>query len=107
MPEIEVSAGFSVGQVVHHLKFDYRGVIVDIDPQFEGSDEWYEDVALSRPPRDRPWYHVLVDGSDRMTYVAERHLESIDNPGPVHHPAVEDYFVRFENGVYQPRGGLN
>ncbi|MGE4649601.1 MAG: heat shock protein HspQ, partial [Myxococcota bacterium] len=46
---------FSVGYVVEHRLFDYRGVIFDVDAHFEGSDEWYEQVARSRPPRDRPW----------------------------------------------------
>ena len=71
-------ARFHVGQVVHHLRFDYRGVVVDADATFQGSDQWYEQVARSRPPRDAPWYHVLVDGQQHSTYVAERHLEADD-----------------------------
>ncbi|MGI9303895.1 MAG: heat shock protein HspQ, partial [Gammaproteobacteria bacterium] len=51
-------AAFSVGQIVHHKLFDYRGVIYDVDPHFQGTDEWYEEVAKSRPPRNKPWYHV-------------------------------------------------
>lgn len=46
-----VNAKFSVGQLIHHKKFDYRGVIVDVDPQFQGTEEWYEQVAKSRPDR--------------------------------------------------------
>ena len=33
----EQQAKFSVGQVIHHTKFGYRGVIVDVDPEFRGS----------------------------------------------------------------------
>ena len=29
-------AQFAVGQVVQHKLFNYRGVIVDVDPQFQG-----------------------------------------------------------------------
>jgi len=100
-------ARFSIGQVVHHLKFDYRGVIIDVDPVFEGSDEWYETVARSRPPKDKPWYHVLVDNADQMTYVAERHLEADTTGEPIQHPALENYFSEFKAGSYQPRQSIN
>ncbi len=100
-------AQFSIGQVVHHNKFDYRGVIVDVDAEFQGSEEWYEQVARSRPPKDKPWYHVLVDNAVHMTYVAERHLESASDGEPVSHPAIENYFENFQNGYYQPRRNTN
>ncbi|MCP4823178.1 MAG: heat shock protein HspQ, partial [Shimia sp.] len=59
---------------------------VDVDGEFEGTEEWYDLVARSRPPKDKPWYHVLVDGSDQTTYVAERHLEADNTCEPVFHP---------------------
>ena len=68
-------AKFCVGQLIHHKKFGYRGVIIEVDLQFKNSDEWYETVAKSRPPKDQPWYHVRVLNAHHMTYVAERHLE--------------------------------
>jgi len=46
-------ARFHVGQLIVHLKWTYRGVVFDVDPIFMGTEEWYRDVALSRPPRDR------------------------------------------------------
>ncbi len=92
---------FFIGQCVHHLKFDYRGVIIDVDAEFAGTDEWYQQVALSRPPKNKPWYHVLVHNSNRMTYVAERHLEPDDSQEPIDHPAVELYFDGFVGGVYR------
>lgn len=98
------SAKFYPGQIVHHRKFDYRGVVVDVDPVYSGSEEWYEVVATSRPPRDRPWYHVLVDNADHRTYVAERHLESSSDLSPVRHPLVDAVFDRFADGRYvKPR----
>ena len=48
------AAKFEVGQVVHHLKFGYRGVVFDVDPCFQGTEGWYEQVARSRPPKDKP-----------------------------------------------------
>ena len=98
---------FSIGQLVHHKLFDYRGVIVDVDPVFSGTEDWYEQVALSRPPKDRPWYHVLVDGATHQTYVAERNLEPDVSGTPVDHPLVNEFFTGFEKGVYTTRGALN
>ena len=42
------TAHFSVGDLVHHKLFDYRGVVVDVDPRFMLTDEWYENIAKSR-----------------------------------------------------------
>ena len=103
----EHEAKFGIGDVVRHLRFDYRGVIVDVDATFEGSDEWYEEVARSRPPRDRPWYHVLVDGADHSTYVAERHLASDPSGEPIRHPLLERFFDTFAGGRYASSGSLN
>ena len=98
----ESSAQFFVGQLVHHVRFDYRGVVVDVDPDFQGTDAWYDAVARSRPPRDKPWYHVLVHDSDARTYVAERHLEPDGSGEPIAHPLVEQYFRGLAGGVYVP-----
>ncbi|MCK5769128.1 heat shock protein HspQ [Algiphilus sp.] len=94
---------FGIGEIVHHLRFDYRGVIVDVDPQYSGSEAWYEQVARSRPPKDAPWYHVLVDGAMHSTYVAERHLEHGDTSVQIEHPALGQFFDRFSDGRYHPR----
>lgn len=94
---------FFVGQIVHHSRFDYRGVVVDVDATFQGSDAWYEQVARSRPPKDQPWYRVLVDGGEHETYVAERHLESTPDITPVTHPELARLFSGFRDGVYQHR----
>jgi len=93
-------AGYSVGQLVHHRLFDYRGVIVDVDPSFQGTEAWYETVARSRPPKDKPWYHVLVHDALHTTYVAERNLEPDTSRDPIKHPMLRHFFSRFENGRY-------
>ena len=93
-------AGFSIGELVHHRLFDYRGVIVDIDPTFQSTEEWYETVARSRPPKDKPWYHVLVDGATHTTYVAEKNLEHDTSDAPISHPMLRQFFSRFESGRY-------
>jgi len=100
-------AHFSVGDLVHHRLFDYRGVIFDVDASFQGSDEWYQEVARSRPPRDAPWYHVMVDGAAHTTYVAERNLEADASDAPIVHPLLEHLFDAFEAGRYLRRDRPN
>lgn len=94
------SARFSPGDLIHHKLFDYRGVIVDVDPRMLLSDEWYETVARSRPPKDQPWYRVLVHNSANETYVAERNLELDASEEPVRHPMLDTYFNSFSDGRY-------
>jgi len=94
------TAKFQPGQIVDHLRFGYRGVIVDVDAVFSLSDEWYDTVAKSRPPKDQPWYHVLVDNALHTTYVAERHLALSSNLTQIAHPELGRFFCRFDNGRY-------
>jgi len=93
-------AKFSIGQVVKHLSFGYLGVIVDVDPCFQLSDEWYRQMARSRPPKDRPWYHVLVDKAEHLTYVAERNLDTAKPAQRIEHPLIDSFFDHYENGRY-------
>jgi heat shock protein HspQ len=94
------AAKFAVGQLVHHRLFDYRGVILGIDPTFQLTEEWYRQVAKSQPPRDRPWYHVAVHDAQHQTYVAEQNLEPDSTGLPIDHPIVEHAFESFERGRY-------
>jgi heat shock protein HspQ len=106
-PMSQTRARFQVGQPIHHKRFDYRGVIVDVDPVFCGTEEWYEVMATSRPPRDQPWYHVLVHDSAHRTYVAERNLEPDLSGAPIRHPEITRFFERFEGGLYAARRRAN
>jgi len=93
-------ARFTVGQLISHKLFNYRGVIFDVDPCFMGSEKWYAEVALTRPPRDRPWYRVLVHNASHETYVAERNLLPDESVEPVIHPLLDTYFTEFRGGRY-------
>ena len=95
-----INTKYSVGQLIHHRLFDYRGVIFDVDPVFQGSEEWYDQVALTRPPKNEPWYRVLVHNAFHETYVAERNLEPDLLNEPVIHPLINEYFNNFDNGQY-------
>ncbi|HJN49762.1 MAG: heat shock protein HspQ [Pseudomonadales bacterium] len=96
-------ARFARGQQVTHHLFNYRGVIFDVDPVFLGSEAWYQQMAKTKPPKNAPWYHILVHGADHTTYVAERNLEPYNGSEFVDHPLLDHYFDGFDDGLYHPR----
>lgn len=93
-------AKFQVGELIHHKRFDYRGVVVDVDASFSGTEEWYDTMARSNPPKDEPWYHVLVHQAEHLTYVTERNLEPDLTGEPVAHPFLNQFFSEMRDGVY-------
>ncbi len=103
----QARAKFQVGQLVHHKLFDYRGVVVDVDATFQGSEAWYDAMARTRPPKDKPWYHVLVHDADHMTYVTERNLEADPSGRPIRHPVLDHFFDELRDGLYRRRGGAH
>ena len=96
---------FQTGELVHHKKYGYRGVVVSMDPVCTADDSWYL-ANKSQPDRDQPWYHVLVDESDNATYVAEENLEYAKIKSPIKHPQIHEIFVVFHKGKYH-RFSLN
>ena len=95
-------AQFFVGQIIYHKLFNYRGVIFDVDFEFLGSDDWYDKVARSRPSKNQPWYHVLVDNASHQTYVAECNITMTSNDSPINNPMLDYYFEQYKDGVYLP-----
>ena len=54
-------AKYHLGQVVRHKKHPFRGVVFDVDPEFNNSDEWYENLPEDgRPSKEQPFYHLLL-----------------------------------------------
>ena len=92
---------------MEHRLFGYRGVVFDVDPSFQGSDEWYDAVARSRPPKDAPWYHVLVHGATHTTYVAERNLGPDSSGCAIEHPLLAHLFEELRGGRYVHRSSPN
>lgn len=45
-----IEAKFSIGNIVKHKYLDFRGVIFDLDPEFNNSEEWYNSI----PEKIRP-----------------------------------------------------
>ena len=91
--------GFSIGELVSHQRYGYRGVIAGCDPRCEADELWYQN-NLTQPSREQPWYHVLVDGSTSTTYAAEENLQADWTPVAVVHPLVEVFFDGFAGGHY-------
>ena len=100
-------AKFKIGQIIHHRLFNYTGVVFDIDPIFQGSEEWYEQVASSRPPKNKPWYHVLVHTAEHSTYVAEQNLDQEENPKAIQHPLINSLFAQFDGLQYHLKNRPN
>ncbi|MEE2679307.1 MAG: heat shock protein HspQ [Myxococcota bacterium] len=100
-------ARFAVGELVAHRLFGYRGVVFDVDPSFQGTEDWYDTVARSRPPKDAPWYHVLVHGATHTTYVAEQNLDADTSGEAIEHPLLAHLFETLREGRYVQRNALN
>ena len=100
------TAKFQIGQIVRHRIFAFRGVIFDIDPEFNNTEEWWlsipEDV---RPRKDQPFYHLLAENaeSEYIAYVSEQNLLADDSGQPVRHSQVSEIFVKDKAGGYRQR----
>ncbi len=100
------NAKFQVGQVVQHRVFPFRGVVFDVDPEFDNTEEWYQPLPEEiRPHKDQPYYHLLAENeeTDYIAYVSEQNLLPDDSGDPVRHPQVDDFFGPLKNGVYTSR----
>ena len=89
-------AKFSIGAVVKHRHFDFRGVIYDVDFEFNNSEEWYQSIPKDvRPRKNQPFYHLLAESNDVTyeAYVSEQNLLIDDSNEPVKHPLIEEIFV--------------
>ncbi len=87
------------GQVVFHVRYRYRGLVVERDEFCQADDQWYY-KNQTQPDRAQPWYHVLVDGSATCTYVAAENLIADESGKPISHPLVSRLFDDFVNGKY-------
>ena len=88
---------FQPGDLVHHRRYGYRGVVVEVDETCRASETWYQSNR-TQPNRNQPWYHVLVDRAHHTTYVAQSNLEPDPDGTPVQHPLVDHFFSEFTGG---------
>jgi heat shock protein HspQ len=86
--------------------FSFRGVVFDVDPVFNNTEEWYNSIpAHVRPRKDQPFYHLLARNAEAtyQAYVSEQNLLADAQSGPVAHPLIDDLFDGMQNGRYSPR----
>jgi heat shock protein HspQ len=103
------NAKFQIGQVVRHRLYPFRGVVFDIDPVFDNTEEWYQAIpAEVRPRKDQPFYHLFAENAETeyVAYVSEQNLLPDDSGDPVRHPQVAEVFVKDGKGAYRPRTAM-
>ncbi len=103
------NAKYTIGQVVRHRVYPFRGVVFDIDPLFNNSEEWYQSIpAEVRPHKDQPYYHLFAENAETeyVAYVSEQNLLPDDTGEPIRHPQVAEVFDRDPEGGYHPRNAL-
>ncbi len=101
------SAKFEIGTPVRHRVYGFRGVIFDVDPIFNNTDEWWENIPEDvRPRKDQPFYHLLAETpeperSPYIAYVSEQNLvpEQFDEE-PIDHPELDEFFEGIEDGRF-------
>ena len=106
MPMKASSAKFAIGQVVRHRYFDFRGLIFDVDPEFDNTEEWWLSIPEeARPRKDQPFYHLFAENAETeyVAYVSEQNLLPDTSGEPLRHPQVSEVFERDDDGRYRPR----
>ena len=96
-------ARYKLGDVVRHRFYPFRGIIFDVDPVFNSTEEWWQSIPEDiRPRKDQPFYHLLAENekTEYIAYVSEQNLLPDDTGAPLRHPQVTELFIE-ENGTYR------
>ena len=91
---------FVPGDLVRHVRYQYRGVVVAHDPKCLAGENWYLSNN-TQPGRNQPWYHVLVHESGSITYPAESSLALDESGEQIIHPLLDQFFNGLEKGRYK------
>ncbi len=107
VPRVIASAKFEIGMPVKHRVYGFRGVIFDVDPVFNNTDEWWDSIPEDvRPRKDQPFYHLLAETpeperSPYIAYVSEQNLVPEDRgEDPIDHPELEEFFEGMQDGRF-------
>jgi len=76
---------FNIGDIVKHRIYPFRGVIIDVDPEFSNTEEWYQSIpAEIRPSRNQPYYHLMAENTETFytAYVSQQNLVRDGENGP-------------------------
>ena len=99
-------AKFKIGQIVRHRVYPFRGVVFDVDPTFDNTEEWWLSIPEEiRPCKDQPYYHLLAENEDTtyVAYVSEQNLLPDETGEPIRHPEVAEVFGKLREGSYALR----
>jgi heat shock protein HspQ len=97
-------AKFKLGDVVKHRVFPFRGVVFDVDPVFDNTEEWLASIPESvRPHKDQPFYHLLAENAETtyVAYVSEQNLLPDGTGRPCRHPLLKQMFEGPVKGAYR------
>ena len=97
---------FNIGDIVKHRIYPFRGVIIDVDPEFSNTEEWYQSIpAEVRPSRKQPYYHLMAENTETFytAYVSQQNLVKDGENGPLEHPDIQEMFSGIDKGKYQLR----
>ena len=99
-----VKTEYSIGQLVKHKFLDFRGVIFDVDPEFNNTEEWYASIPDAiRPSKNQPFYHMFAENDQVFytAYVSQQNLLQDESEIPVEHPDVGVLFGEFNGKSYK------
>lgn len=100
------TAKYGIGQVLRHRIFKFRGVVFDVDPVFDNTEEWWLAIPEEiRPSKDQPFYHLFAENEDSeyIAYVSEQNLFPDTSGEPLRHPQISEFFGSRDGGVYVAR----
>ena len=100
-----VEAKFSIGNIVKHRFLNFRGVIFDLDPKFNGTEEWYNAIPKNiRPKKNQPYYHLFAENEEifYIAYVSEQNLVHDKSLLAANHPDIKQIFSHFDGEKYIP-----
>ena len=98
------STQFTIGQVVRHRHYPFRGVIIDVDPEYNSTEEWWQSIPEDqRPAKNQPFYHLLAENESNAyhAYVSEQNLLQDESGEPLQNPEVSEVFGDFLGDHYE------
>ena len=99
-----IKPSYMLGQIVKHRFLGFWGVIFDIDPEFNNTEEWYQSIPKDiRPNKNQPFYHLFAEKDEicYTAYVSQQNLLPDHSKQPVMHPEVKENFGSFSGEAYE------
>ena len=90
---------YPLGQKIMHVHEGYRGIVVDYDLYCingkEGANGDEEELD-----RNQPWYHLLVDGTERSVYAPHSLIVQDPSREDIGPPRGSYFFIHTDDGMY-------